>query len=170
MRSCAGDRAGGQARYVGVTGCGPPGAPSTHCQLSAAPVAAFLCQCARQPLGGPAQLYQARAEEAFLAGLLHNIGELFLLKVLERRGNHREQPLGLTQVLVDEVLEAMHADIGYRLMQRWGNPEQYARVARDHHAVELNEGDVLLVITRLLDVACEKLGIDRTPTSCWPHP
>jgi HD-like signal output (HDOD) protein len=133
-------------------------------------VAAFLCQCARQPLGGPAQLYQARAEEAFLAGLLHNIGELFLLKVLERRGNHREQPLGLTQVLVDEVLEAMHADIGYRLMQRWGNPEQYARVARDHHAVELNEGDVLLVITRLLDVACEKLGIDRTPTSCWPHP
>lgn len=106
--------------------------------------------------------YRQRAEEAFLAGLLHDIGELFLLKVLEHLAEDRARPLPLTQVLMTEILEAMHADMGYRLMQHWELPEQYARVARDHHAPELNEGDVLLVITRLLDIACQKLGIGQT--------
>jgi HD-like signal output (HDOD) protein len=105
--------------------------------------------------------YRARAEEAFLAGLLHDIGELFLLKVLERLVQDPERPLPLTQPLMKEILEAMHPGMGYRLMHHWELPEQYALIAQNHHRAELSEGDVLMVITRLLDVACQKLGIGQ---------
>jgi len=60
-----------------------------------------------------------------------------------------------------EILEAMHPAMGYRLMCSWELPEQYARVAQDHHSADLNEGDVLVVITRLLDIACQRLGIGQ---------
>jgi HD-like signal output (HDOD) protein len=105
--------------------------------------------------------YRSRAEEAFLAGLLHDVGELFLLKVLERLADDQEQPLPLTENLVGEILEGLHNEIGYRLMQHWGLPMQYARVARDHHNAELDEGDVLLLVARLLDIACQKLGVGQ---------
>jgi HD-like signal output (HDOD) protein len=105
--------------------------------------------------------YRARAEEAFLAGLLHDIGELFLLKVLERLVQDPERPLPLTQPLMREILEAMHPGMGYRLMQTWELPEQYALIAQNHHSRDLNEGDVLMVITQLLDIACQKLGIGQ---------
>ncbi|AFL74680.1 HDOD domain-containing protein [Thiocystis violascens] len=106
--------------------------------------------------------YKSLAEEAFLAGLLHDIGELFLLKVLERLAVDRSHPLPLTESLVGEILDAMHQEMGYRLMVKWELPGSYARIARDHHAREFDENDTLLVITRLLDIVCHKLGIGQT--------
>nr|WP_242523408.1 HDOD domain-containing protein [Thiocystis minor] len=105
--------------------------------------------------------YKSLAEEAFLAGLLHDIGELFLLKVLERLAADRSHPLPLTESLVSEILGAMHQEMGYRLMVKWELPNRYARIARDHHAQEFDENDALLVITRLLDLVCHKLGIGQ---------
>ncbi len=106
--------------------------------------------------------YDSHAEEAFLAGLLHDIGELFLLKVLDALAQEGDRALLLTDALVGEVLEAMHQEIGYRLMVQWELPEIYARVARLHHDQEFDEGDVLLVITRLLDLVCKKVGVGQT--------
>ncbi|MBK1641947.1 histidine kinase [Chromatium okenii] len=107
--------------------------------------------------------YETLAEEVFLAGLLHDIGELFLLKVLDLIARDPVRPAAMTKSLVFEVLEAMHQDIGYRLLMKWELPESYARVARDHHAQEFNETDVILVITRLSDIICHKLGVGCTP-------
>ncbi|WP_242445685.1 HDOD domain-containing protein [Chromatium okenii] len=103
--------------------------------------------------------YDALAEEVFLAGLLHDIGELFLLKVLDLLARDAEHPVPMTKALVGEVLEAMHNDIGSRLLAKWELPEVYSRVARDHHLDGFNETDVILVITRLSDIVCHKLGI-----------
>jgi HD-like signal output (HDOD) protein len=106
---------------------------------------------------------EGRAEEAFLAGLLHDIGELFLVKVLEKLSQNREHPVVLTDALMGEILETMHTGVGYRLMVKWDLPETYARVARDHHDPQFDEGDVLLIITRLLDIVCQKHGIGQMP-------
>lgn len=99
------------------------------------------------------------AEAAFLAGLLHDIGELFLLKVLENLSLNKNQPLKLNHPLMLEILDALHCEMGYRLMLKWELPDHYATIARDHHAEEVDQADVLLSITRLMDLACRKLGI-----------
>jgi hypothetical protein len=44
-------------------------------------------------------------------------------------------------------------------MEAWDLPEIYCRVAREHHAESFNPDDVLLVVVRLVDKACLRLGI-----------
>jgi HD-like signal output (HDOD) protein len=105
--------------------------------------------------------YGDRAEEAFLAGLLHDIGELSLLKMLEKLSKDQSLSLALTDSLLHEVLETLHTDIGYRLMVKWQLPEVYALIARDHHAERFDEGDPLLIIIRLMDILCRKLGVGQ---------
>lgn len=105
--------------------------------------------------------YQQQADNAFLAGLLHNIGQLVILRVIDelytgRRPNERELP----EALLKEALDSnMHNAQGYVLMKRWNLPEDYCLVARDHHRELYDSNNLLLVIVRLVDQACEKLGI-----------
>jgi hypothetical protein len=42
-------------------------------------------------------------------------------------------------------------------------PDQYCLIARDHHEPEVDTKDYLLLIVRLADMACQKLGIALTP-------
>lgn len=100
-----------------------------------------------------------RAEEAFLAALFHDLGELFLLRSLEELSERRRE---LTEAVIGEVVASMHPAIGYRLLLRWHLPEAYAIVARDHHLPEIEGSDWRLALIRLLDLACLKLGIG------WP--
>jgi len=101
------------------------------------------------------------AEEAFLCALLHDVGELFLLKALERLALDKEQAIVLNDALIREILESMHNAIGGRLMEQWNLPEHYVRVARAHHDETCDPGDILLVSVRLLDIVCRKLGIGQ---------
>ncbi|EIC21570.1 HDOD domain-containing protein [Thiorhodovibrio frisius] len=105
---------------------------------------------------------RSEAETAFLCGLLHDIGELFLLKVLDGLAEDDSASTAITDALIEEVLEAMHCEIGYRLMLKWELPKHYALVARDHHKSTFDEKDPSMAVTRLLDMLCRKLGIGQT--------
>src|SRR5581483_11640785 len=61
--------------------------------------------------------YRSIAQEAFLAGLMHDIGNLFLLKVLEDLRAIKGQELELSQAVLNEILQTMHASHGAKLMQ-----------------------------------------------------
>ncbi len=98
-------------------------------------------------------------DNAFLAGLLHDIGKLFLLRVVDDIMQSRRYRFRPTEALVIDLLQSMHAAQGYDLMCRWNIPEVYCNVVRDHHLEELDEGDQLLLCTRLVDHACNRLGI-----------
>ncbi|MGH8517437.1 MAG: HDOD domain-containing protein, partial [Panacagrimonas sp.] len=87
------------------------------------------------------------------------VGELYLLKVAENLLLEDPQSDTLTPALLDEVLEAMHNQVGHDVMRKWDLPEAYARVARDHHAVEFKSDDILMIMCRLMDQACRKLGL-----------
>jgi HD-like signal output (HDOD) protein len=103
--------------------------------------------------------YMSQAEVGFLAGLLHDIGKLVILKVLEKLCENDAQ-LTLADSTVLEMLDsALHTEHGYNLMQTWNLPEQYSVIARDHHLATADNGDTLLLIVRLVDRACNKLGI-----------
>lgn len=104
--------------------------------------------------------YDAQAQEAFLGGLLHDIGELFLLKVLDEmvvKGRLRQ----LSEALVREILESMHVEQGFLLMQKWELPEIYCNVARLHHTSGAEGTTTLLLLVQLGDQACYRLGIGR---------
>lgn len=98
------------------------------------------------------------AQEALVAGLLHDIGQLFLLKVLEDV-QASEQHLPLSKPVIVEVLQQMHVEQGTMLMQHWNIPELYGEIVRQHHDETYDTNNTLLLIVRLVDMACHKVGI-----------
>ncbi len=102
---------------------------------------------------------RSRAQEALTAGLLHDMGKLYILiitEALKRRGNIRQVP---SETILHEALNSLHSRYGYELLSLWNLPEPYAVVARDHHLEEFDESNTLLVIVRLADMACNQQGI-----------
>jgi len=99
------------------------------------------------------------AEEAFMAGLLHDIGKLILLKVLEDLDDPKTTPGGISADLVDEILETMHAYHGERYLRRINIPDVYSEVAGMHHDPGIDPENVIMNVTRLGNLACRKLGI-----------
>jgi len=114
--------------------------------------------------------YQSLAHEVFFAGLLHDIGKLFILAVVEnirRNGAIGQQP---SNALLDEVTRSMHSDCGFALLNNWNLPSQYCSVARDHHKEDFDPKDFLLLIVRMANHGCNKVGIgvDADPSLVLP--
>jgi HD-like signal output (HDOD) protein len=102
------------------------------------------------------------ADEAFVGGLVHDIGELFLLRVLDQMlAENRD--LRVAPGFIDEVLQTAHNEQGYRLMTAWNLPEIYRVIVRDHHRDDYNQNNLQLVIVRLADLTCNKVGIGLHP-------
>ncbi|MBJ6802352.1 HDOD domain-containing protein [Geomonas propionica] len=107
--------------------------------------------------------YKQLAQEGFIAGLLHDIGSLLILKVLEGILNSDSEQKGVSRELTAEIIAAMHTESGYQLMQKWNLPEIYCTIVRDHHTELTDTGNVLLSLVRLVDHTCRKLGLAGTP-------
>jgi len=101
----------------------------------------------------------ALAEEAFLAGLLHDVGKLMIVRALEQIGDQEPKSAPPPAELVRELLESLHGEHGHRLMKRWNLPELYCNVGRDHHAEPVDPAQPVLAIVRLMDQVCAKMGI-----------
>lgn len=106
--------------------------------------------------------YKQLAQEAFIAGLLHDIGSLLILKVLEGIVIADPENKSITRELTTEIIGAMHTECGYALMQKWNLPEIYCNIVRDHHNEQSDTTQVLLSLVRLVDNACRKLGLGCT--------
>jgi HD-like signal output (HDOD) protein len=61
--------------------------------------------------------------------------------------------------VVLEVLQHMHVEQGAMLMQHWNIPELYVEIVRQHHDETYDTNNTLLLIVRLVDIACQKVGI-----------
>lgn len=103
------------------------------------------------------------AAESFMGGLLHDIGKLALLKVLDDIDRNKESKTAFSETLISEILDRMHEDVGYRLMKSWSLPEAYCSIAVNHHKDDFDVNDILLVLVRLSDKACKKVGKSLQP-------
>ncbi len=98
----------------------------------------------------------------FLGGLLHDVGQLVILRALDEI-KLADGPFDVSSNLVQEVLRTAHAELGYNLLKLWNIPDVYCRMARDHHAEELDTSDTALVMVRLANMATAQLGVSLHP-------
>jgi len=114
--------------------------------------------------------YQGIADQAYLAGLLHDIGKQFLLAALEEVTSCDEFGVTLSDQLVLEVIATMHVEQGLRLFEEWSLAEVYKEVVAYHHDAELGTQNILVALVKLANKGCRKagLGLDRHPDLVLP--
>ena len=100
------------------------------------------------------------AEQAYLAGLVHDVGKLHLLKALERLTNAGLAHAALERGLLLEIFAEMHVEQGTRLMEHWNMPPVYRAAAARHHQENMGNhsgsDDIVLAIVRLVNMATRK--------------
>jgi HD-like signal output (HDOD) protein len=103
--------------------------------------------------------YQTAAEEAFMAGLLHDIGKLLLMRIIDELMVRGDVKGKVSVNLVKEIMADMHAEYGRIYLETINMPESYSKVAGNHHHSDVSGENVVLNLVRLANMTCHKLGI-----------
>jgi HD-like signal output (HDOD) protein len=84
------------------------------------------------------------ADESMLAGLLHNVGRIYILARANRHAHLFKDPAVLAQIMRD-----WHANIGKAIVENWGFPEQIAEAIAEHENVDrvVGTADITDVLT-----------------------
>ncbi len=104
-------------------------------------------------------------EEAFIAGLLHDIGQMAMVVFQPEsfRASLRtndQQVRFLTRER--ELMGIDHTEAGFRILTQWGLPELFCLVAKKHHACEIDTPDSvakLQAIVILGDTIAQIMGM-----------
>jgi HD-like signal output (HDOD) protein len=102
--------------------------------------------------------------KAFIAGLLHDMGKLYLLTAIEKIFQSKTAEFKPPPQLIDKILDNLHSAMGYNLLTKWHLPEKYRVIARDHHTDEYDISNMLLLIVRLVNRVCIKMEDDSSKT------
>jgi putative nucleotidyltransferase with HDIG domain len=96
------------------------------------------------------------AEEAFIAGLLHDIGQAVLFNAdPEQYGQALEaEKLGAIELegIEEQMFGVTHRQIGGALLRRWNFPALYSDAAEEHETLNITSPHKTLII--LVSVAC----------------
>ena len=96
--------------------------------------------------------------EAFFAGLFHDIGKLLILKVIAEK-KLKDKSIIFPQELLLGAMDILHAEQGYQLMKQINLPINLAIIARDHHLQELDRDSYMLILVRMANHICHYMGI-----------
>jgi putative nucleotidyltransferase with HDIG domain len=108
------------------------------------------------------------ADQAYLAGLLHDIGKLYLLKAMERIWLAQEIELDLDLETLLDVFSDMHVEQGVRIMNHWDIPPLYCAIVAQHHADVFDAADTLLAIVRLVNFNSMQYNLNLYPRLVQP--
>lgn len=111
------------------------------------------------------------ADEMYLAGLLHNIGELFVVSAILQEHPAGTLPTEVWPVLADR-LEDCHESVGSALLASWRMPAGLVRLARAHHgpAVMLGRGErTTRALVQLSWATALRLGFTYLPNQEAPE-
>ena len=107
----------------------------------------------------------SKMNEAFFAGLLHDIGKAFLLLAISDMKKSGELGETIPRTFIEEALDSLHSALGAQLLKTWNLPDVYCMVARHHHDEDMQDRDVVLLMVSLANKVLAKagIGITRTP-------
>ena len=96
--------------------------------------------------------------QAFFGGLFHDVGKLLVLVTIEQI-KKKNKTLKIPEALLLEAMARLHARLGAKLLGQWNMPGYFCVIARDHHSEEIDEKNMLLLLVRMANLVCHKLGI-----------
>jgi HD-like signal output (HDOD) protein len=103
----------------------------------------------------------ARDEEAFLGGLVHDIGTVFIVDSLDRLARNDKRIAELQEEIFQEILQALHEESGAYLLEKWTFPKSIIDSVRCHHEPsKAPEGNRLAWLFNASDSIVEKMGLD----------
>lgn len=90
------------------------------------------------------------ADESMLAGLLHNVGKIYILARANRHGNLFKDPAAIAQVMRD-----WHSNVGKAIVENWGFPEHISDAIAEHENIDRTVGhpDITDVLTAAVMMA-----------------
>jgi putative nucleotidyltransferase with HDIG domain len=109
------------------------------------------------------------ADQAYMAGLLHDIGKLYLLKAMEQVSLAGEVEIELDRETLLDVFSSMHVEQGFRIMYHWDIPPVYSSIVANHHADHFDPHDTLLAIVRLVNFMSMHFELNSFPRFIQPR-
>jgi putative nucleotidyltransferase with HDIG domain len=103
------------------------------------------------------------ADKAYMAGLLHDIGKLYLLKAAERVSQNSNARITLDREVLLDVFSEMHVEVGCRIMDHWKIPPIFRTIVANHHTEQFDHGDTLLAIVRLVNLSSRSFSSSLRP-------
>lgn len=119
-----------------------------------------------------AKVTPAVAEDAFMAGLLHDLGKVVMDQSLCRRGEYQQilekmqRPNADIITVEQQMLGIDHATIGRHLMERWNLPSFLCQTVGAHHSLQGVDAETarLCAIIHVADTMVNHLGLGLCET------
>jgi len=103
--------------------------------------------------------YRKLEDEAFLAGLLHDIGKLFIIKIIESAFPN-DRDIYFSDAFILQSIESMHTEQGYKLLDAWSIPLVYCNISLNHHKQDFDKNDILLMAVRIANQVSWQTGVN----------
>lgn len=109
-----------------------------------------------------AQLAGSNGEESYLAGLFHDIGKLLVLKAIDHLAS-TQPDFGMMPIIMDEIIDVAHADLGQKILTEWGMPEPICLAVGSHHDAADSIEDFLSLRVQAGNAISKKIGAHPRP-------
>ncbi len=109
--------------------------------------------------------FEESTQEVFFASLMHDIGKLFLITVIEKIKLSKEIAFIPSKSVINEIIKTQHAEQGYKLLKNWNIPSQYCQVTKEHHDKKIDPSNIPLIILRLVNKTCNKVKASNSKTN-----
>ncbi len=119
-----------------------------------------------------APLTKQDVDDAFLIGLLHDIGLMAVLKIVD--DFQREVGKKVPRAMFDLIASEWHEHLGLRVADSWDLPDPLPKIISSHHRLPEPGGphEVMLCAVMTCDAACTLLGFapPYVPYDFWNLP